>query len=100
MFCTTRFLMDAGGKSLAERSFTKARCALSGFCLSAAVEGPRVSFSTCTKQDGVERGQLNIKNGLSLKDFLKIDGRWGGGYVITTPHPHLHNFALGIQHLS
>ena len=31
----------------------------SGFCPSAAVEGHRVSFSTCTKQDGVARGQLN-----------------------------------------
>ena len=52
--------LSIGGKSLAERFFTGARCAISGFCPSAAVEGHRVSFSTCTKQDGVARGQLNV----------------------------------------
>ena len=31
-----------------------------GFCPGAAVEGQFVTFSTCTKQEGVARGQLNV----------------------------------------
>ena len=53
--------LPIGGKSLAEWFLTRARCALIRVNAPVRLLNGSLAFPTCTKHDGVVRGQLNTK---------------------------------------